>query len=65
MASVLCLMWQMECHLDNMADGKAICADDTTELAGSLEDVVPPDASIVMSDLTWTCPLLTFIECGT
>ena len=29
-ASVVCDVWQRECHAGNMADGKAMCADDTT-----------------------------------
>ena len=28
--SVVCDVWQMECHTDNMANGKVMCADDTT-----------------------------------
>ena len=30
MASVLCDVWKMECHIDDMADGKAMYTNDTT-----------------------------------
>ena len=29
--NAVCDVWQMECHADNMADGKAMCADNTTK----------------------------------
>ena len=49
-ASVVCDVWQIECHIVTMADSKAMCADDTKEPTGSAAEVMPPDASIVMLD---------------
>ena len=44
----MCDVWQMKHHEDNMADGKAMYADDTTEPVERVTDVVQPSVSIVM-----------------